>query len=642
MNDQRKSSFSFRQSPLVPSPSQVFLKLPSSQLQNLNCSLENNEFFFQKTQKKYKFDGIFSDNEPLVENSSFRKNIQQNICKVLEGYNSCHLICENYNKNIQNLDFYPLILVNLDIMRRFLQDLEKDNLHYLIKASFTLIQKNVVKDFFEESEDNQAKEILGNFMPLAKYFIDCNELLNLMMYKLRNFDFDSLGELFEIKESFELHFKVDLFLYNENERVCWHGRLFLLDVCDNKIEKNEKFCSLLLKDKNDNGDEQSFNEMLVKEKENSYLNIYLKYNENIEHLLEGDLSKINLIKYHHNTVLQNRYNNIFDFISIILELQKVGYLKDCELYNKNMELFLKEKQLDECKLKIAQLESSLYSQNFQEEKLQNISIVEPNLQDLNEDAEEKERNFIHERTSTLIGEENLPIIFRSLTEYAGKSLKNIENSKIYHSAKVLPKNPFKKMASELFIGENSYEKLLEINYYEELLTLRKKFQKVNKELIKKSCENDKMMKLIEKLKEQHTLINNLESNNNINNVCENEGNENKVLIENLQKKDEEIKQLKKIIWEKEKTHENMCNGVLNYYIGDIEKMKELIKKKLEELTLDKEIVGRETLKQEILKNLDFLWCNFCSKIKSTEELLKELNELYIYYCKKFHNISKKK
>lgn len=640
MNDHRKTSFSFRQNSIVPSPSQVFLKLPTPQLQNLNCSLENNEFFFEKSQKKYKFDGIFSDNESLMDNSSFRKNIQQNICKVLEGYNSCHLICENYNKNIQNLDFYPMVFVNLDLMRRFLQDLEKDNLNYLIKASFILIQKNVVKDFFEEFEDSQAKEKIGNFTPLAKYFIDCNELMNLMIYKLRNFDFDKLGELFNIKESFEICFKVDLFLYNETERVCWNGRLFLLDVCDNNIEKNDKFFSLLLKKKYD-GNEESIDEMLIKEKENSYLNIYLKYNENVENRLEKDLTSINLIKNHNNTVLKNRYNNILDYITIILELQKVGYLKDCELYNKNMELFLKEKQLDECKLKIAQLESSLYSQNFQEEKQQNISIVEPNLQELDEDPEEKERNFMQERTSTLVGEENVPVIFRSFSEYVGKSLKNMENSKIYHSAKVLPKNPLKKMASEFFIGDNAYEKLLEINYYEELLTLRKKFQKINKELIQKSCENDKMMKLIEKLKEQHTLINNLE-NNKAKHNCDSQGNENKLLMEDLQKKDEEIKQLKKIIWEKEKTHENMCNGVLNYYIGDIDKMKGLIKIKLEELTLEKDIVEREVLKREIMKNLDFLWCNFCSKVKSTEELLKELNELYIYYCKKFHNISKKK
>jgi len=37
-----------------------------------------------------------------------------------------------------------------------------------------------------------------------------------------------------------------------------------------------------------------------------------------------------------------------------------------------MNLFLKEKELDECKMKIAQLESSL-------QKLQNVSIVEPNF-----------------------------------------------------------------------------------------------------------------------------------------------------------------------------------------------------------------------------------------------------------------------
>jgi len=53
------------------------------------------------------------------------------------------------------------------------------------------------------------------------------------------------------------------------------------------------------------------------------------------------------------------------------------YLKYNEVtYNKNMNLFLKEKELDECKLKIAQLESSLHHQM---EKLQNDSIVEPNF-----------------------------------------------------------------------------------------------------------------------------------------------------------------------------------------------------------------------------------------------------------------------
>jgi len=108
--------------------------------------------------------------------------------------------------------------------------------------------------------------------------------------------------------------------------------------------------------------------------------------------------------------------------------------------------------------------------------------------------------------------------------------------------------------------------------------LRTKFQKVNKDLVKKSCENEKMAKLIEKRKAQkkHIVFNNLNVNDEEKKIDDPEAD---LLLQTIKKHKGEIKVLKKLLWEKEKSKEYYHSDILKYYAGDAEKIKDGIWKK---------------------------------------------------------------
>ena len=154
--------------------------------------------------------------------------------------------------------------------------------------------------------------------------------------------------------------------------------------------------------------------------------------------------------------------------------------------------------------------------------------------------------------------------------------------------------------------------------------LRAKFQKVNKELVKKSCENEKMLKLIEKLKEQHTVFNNL---NEVEEEKKIEYMEKDSLLEIVKKQETEIKYYH--------------SDILKYYMGDAEKIKDIIMEKIKEIIEEDNKEKKEMISREIQKFLEIMFKQYYQKAKTNDELLKELNEMYLYYCRKVSHIRKK-
>ena len=520
----------------------IFLKIPAKNHHDVTVE-EHEKITLLKQKKQWNFDGVFWDHETAFETPFIRNILQKNLCKVLEGFDCLYLIGETSSKYTKFIEFRSVLIANLELLRKIFKDLQDDHITYLIKSSFFISQENIfVKDFFEDMEE--MKGCVGQAIqaPNNKYFIDCNELINLVKYKLENVD---LGEIFT--SSFQICFKLELFLYNNQEKICWKGKWLLIDHCTKSFSFDTILGCL-----NGNFSECQIPDLLLQEMKNSYINIYLKYNEVTSDVLEKDCEKLDQIQNKAIKMpIQNSCNNINDYISMILDLQKRACVKDYELYNKNMNLFLKEKELDECKLKIAQLESSLH---YQEEKLQNVSIVEPNFDEEENPVEDLEHFTGPERTQTILDEENFPKIFRSISYVVGHSLNQTLRNKTFSSVNLIPDTTkYNRHNDEILFevkeNDGAYEQLLEINYYEELTMLRTKFQKVNKELVKKSCENEKMAKLIEKLKEQHIVFNNLNANGEEKKIDDPQAD---LVLQTINKQEGEIKVLKKLLWEKGK------------------------------------------------------------------------------------------
>ena len=625
-------------------PVKIYMKFPVKTHHEL--LIENHEKLnLLKKGKSWNFDGIFWDHETPLETPLFQNFIQKNMCKVLEGFNCNYVLSETWNKSMKSMEFYSFLLMNLEFFRKILQNFQGDQITYLIKSSFFITQdKTLVKDLFEDLEEMQRKKEDDPKLPQLpsnKYFIDVNELIKIVTYKLSNLELEKLGLFVSKNDSyvpFQIGFKLELFLYNNNEKICWKGGILLIDQCV-KSMSYDLISPLLSHFQEPNSDSHFENslisQILLEEKdlENGFLNVYLKYNElNVEKLDKICENFDDLRNSGSNRVAKpNCCNNIPEYISMILDLQKRGYIRDYEIYNQNMNLFLKEKELDECKLKIAQLESSLYYQNFHDEKMQNISVVEPIFDEIENDQQE----LCPERSQTVVNEENIPNFFRSLTNYVGSSFNQIILNQQFRSANVIPDfgniTDIPKVEKEMNYQENNaYEQLLEINYYEELTMLRTKFQKVNKELVKKSFENGKLRQLIEKLKEQHTIFNGLSEFNDIKpDILEKE----EPFLESLKKKDEEIKGLRKLLWEKDKAKELYFSEIMKYYIGDVEKIKEILILKLKEITEEQEKEKKVMIALEIEKLNEIVFNQFYCKAKTNEELLRELNELYVYYYK---------
>ena len=613
----------------------IFLKIPAKTHHEITID-DHEKLTLLKQNNEYFFDGVFWDHESNFETPFFRNVFHNNICKVLQGFDCAFILGETSTKSVKSLDFHSFLLENLDILRKIFQDLKGNHITYLIKSSFFVSQeKKIVKDFFEEIDDmkNQDEVIQS---PTDRYFVDCNEMINLVSYKLSNNDVTRM-----LTPPFQFCFRMEIFLYNSQEKICWKGKWIFLDHCSKPLSLNPIFDFL-----NEKIEECTFPDFIFGEAKNSFVNIYFKYNEVTSECLSYDCDQLNKIgkKIIQNTPKQNPCNNVHEYISMVIDLQKRACVKDYELYNKNMNLFLKEKELDECKLKIAQLESSLH---YQEEKLQNVSIVDQNFdEDDTQNKEIQEDEGPPERTQTIVGEESLPKIFRSISHMVGNSLHHALWNKAFSSVNAFPE--IEKLGQDnkdeiQFEGKNkngggTYEQLLEINYYEELTMLRAKFQKVNKELVKKSCENEKMLKLIEKLKEQHTVFNNL---NEVEEEKKIEYMEKDSLLEIVKKQETEIKSLKKMLWENEKIKQYYHSDILKYYMGDAEKIKDIIMEKIKEIIEEDNKEKKEMISREIQKFLEIMFKQYYQKAKTNDELLKELNEMYLYYCRKVSHIRKK-
>ena len=618
-------------------PINICLKFPNKLHPDL--TIENHEKLNILTKNKsYDFDGIFCDEESKFEDFFLKDFMHKNLCKVLEGFDCHYLINETMDKSIKSMEFYSVLLANLKLLNNILQDLQKNQITYLIKCSFFISQeKRYVKDIFEELEvpNNDCSPQIPN----NKYFIDYNDLLNLVSYKLSNLDFEKCG--LSSSKNFQICFKLELFLYNNVEKICWKGKLLIIDQCVKSMSFAliSPFLSNFIENYQNsprpNGNESQISHFLSEEKglKDGIFNLYLKYKEiNIESL-EFECENFTHFRNQERQIKQNPSNNIQEYISMILDLQKRVYMKDYDLYNKNMSLFLKEKELDEYKLKIAQLESYLYYKNVQEEKLQNISIVDPNFEEPENQDESEQQDICPERSQTLVNEESFPKFFRSLSNYVNP-LQQMLWDKKFNSANYLPLDDKTENNIEKEIkypDDNEGEQLLQINYYEELTMLRTKFQKVNKELMKKSCENEKMLKLLDKLKEQKTMFSgilNLEESKT-------EDSEKNSLLESLKKKEEEISELKKLLWEKNIIDKNgYSSETLKYYYGDAEKMKAIIARKIKDIVEEQDNSKKEKFYLEVEKMIEIMFNQYYCKSKTNEELLKELNEIYVYYYRR--------
>ena len=508
------------------------------------------------------------EDNPKIINKEILKNLLLN---CLEGFNSSLFLLEKKNeKSSISFSFFSLIFSYLNHLKKILMDFKRDGIISHSKVSFFAYKDEKFEDFMQE-----GKISIQNPSEISKkFFLEIEDISKFLANHVKSQEF----ERFANEESF-FCFRNELFFTDSGDQLCWKAKFFVSGVflkekstfssylgvlnevfreiseekeksekfeksekCEKcgkceKCEKSEKWkkCEKCEKSEKygkcekcgkcekyeESSEKAEFLRYFLKELcENTGFSVFFS-SEKEDHEFQSFLQKMPIFSSLTLKIQRNGINEISDYLETIQTLQKTINMKDDDISNYKLTNFLKEKENDELKMSIAQLESNLLLYEDQkvsilnessEKSSQIVSFHEDDHEEIHLNFYKKtEENFdeeIRENSSKKTKENS--VILKKIEGNRGKNCENNEhnhkNSKNYVKSESLRDiamnmmNSSKKMIE--FTKIEGQEQMLEINYYEELSLLREKFHKTSKEMMKIKIENEKFQEIFEKNKQK--------------------------------------------------------------------------------------------------------------------------------------------
>lgn len=420
-----------------------------------------------------------------------QKTINKEVLKkplllCLEGFNAGLIVIETLNqeKNPFTTNFFSLLFSCLNYLKKVCQDFKRDGINSSFKLMLMMRKDGSTEDLLAENfvEGNPIQE---------RFFLEIDELIKYINNVVVNSQ-----DMSCLDPDDALILQTEVFFSDVESQLCWKGRLafagFFSENAKNELEElanwlklhsrfefqaagfefNKIFLELFAKNVGmslyfeDGNEETSFSEELIGSVAERFARMSLK--------LE-----------------RNKLNDISDYLKTIEGLQKTIAMKEYELSAIKLTEFLKEKENDELKIQVAQLESNIAL--MEEEHSKNVSILEDEIdsktsinkysletegipQAVNKNDEEK-MNMICRQT-----ENRLNISNEKTTENSNEIIRS--------DMHIIAMSTSSKLGE--FMQMEGQERLLEINYFDELNLLREKFHKLNKENTKLKLENEEL------------------------------------------------------------------------------------------------------------------------------------------------------
>lgn len=436
-----------------------------------------------------------------------KKVLRSSLLNSLEGFNAHVLVFEKRNEK-EAVIFFSMIYSYLTYLKTAVENFKRDDITCVCRCSFFLCNGEKKIDLLrglgaeEISFENKCEMI----------FFDINEMIEHFRKIVKNIQF---------KQGCQIYFQNSNLFYDAKENLSWKGKFslsgFLLENSQSCSEYSEFYHSLFqgIKNKDCESNEDILDpnfEVVIREmKENSKICLYFAGDESSDFLEFfqnlDDFGGCSL------KIQRNKLNEFTEYINTIYEQNRFLKQKESEISSIQMSLFLKTKENDELRLKIAQLESNLLYQKERKSFGSSNDLQSQKPFDYNEDETYKNLARLPSRRS----EPELHI-FPSVTQE--KTSKLWIGLKSESSSNILFNSQNTKRGKPELIMEG-YEEVLEINYYEEFASLKEKFLQMNKEFIKIQKEKNSYFEEIKKQKEEI-----LEKEKNSEN-CKKEANEEK-------------------------------------------------------------------------------------------------------------------
>ena len=394
----------------------------------------------------------------------------------LEGFNAGLIVIEplEQEKTQFATSFFSLVFSCLNYLKKVCQDFKRDGINSSYKITFMIRKAGVSEDLLSESGGE------GNETLQERFFLDIDELINCLINCQR------VGQL---KTKDVLVLKTEVYFNDLEDQLCWKGRLHFAGYFGDEAEMDLQDLAEKLEGEKKELEGNCFdflgdNAGVSLFFEESHEGIMGEQFRRMTERVAGRYAKMNL------KLERNKLNDISDYLKTIVGLQKTVAMKDYELSTLKLNGFLKDKENDELKIKIAQLESNLAAmEDTQDQNERNISLLEEEMEsDTSIKILESEGN---PQTFTRKAEEKLSNNRKTESKISTSKKKLSDTSKILLRSETVSNINNSGTAKE-FMKMEGQEQLLEINYFEELSLLRECFHKLNKEAVKLRLENQRL------------------------------------------------------------------------------------------------------------------------------------------------------
>ena len=440
------------------------------------------------------FDWLRNFTSEDAQKSINKEVLKKPLLLCLEGFNAGLIVIEplNQEKNPFTTNFFSLLFSCLNYLKKVCQDFKRDGINSSFKLMLMMRKDGCTEDLLAESfvEGNPIQE---------RFFMEIDELIKYINNVVVNSQYMNC-----LDPNDALILQTEVFFSDVESQLCWKGRLvfagFLSENAKNELEELAKWIKPHSKFELQTEDfefNKVFQELFSK---NVGMSRYFEEGSEeesfAEELIETVADKFARMSF---KLERNKLNDISDYLKTIEGLQKTVAMKEYELSAIKLTEFLKDKENDELKIQVAQLESNIAL--MEEEHSKNVSILEDeidsktsikysletegNLQAFNKNVEVK-TNMICRQT-----ENKLNISNEKTTENSNEIIKS--------DTHIINMGTSSKLGD--FMQMEGQEHLLEINYFDELNLLRERFHKLNKENSKLKLENDDLkLKFAEKQK----------------------------------------------------------------------------------------------------------------------------------------------
>ena len=624
---------------------------PHENLKNhqIEVFLQNIKHATTSDENNYVKSFILGDNPKMINKEVLKKLLLNS----LEGFNSNVLMFEKIDENIEKIDWFSLNYVSmifsyLNYLKKIMQDFKRDGINNFSKISLFLQNEDKILDLLTE-KTIENNDFFDSSEISERFFLETEEIVKFLDNLFKNTSFSQLNIS---SSNSRLFFKNEIFFSDSGDQLSWNSKFVITcgfftnrmnfssfnHIAQTLIESNEKTSNSV---------------------ENQRVLKGLAENAGLSILCTGEANSIDFMSFIEKLlkiaqitqkITRNKLNDITDYVKSIQQLHKLINIREYEISNYKLNYFLKEKENDELKLQIAQLESNLL---FYEEQ-QNISILQENEEISNQNQENHNKiiknngiiynndvfNVFNEKSSVDLMDIPSLIKINEIMKtgenigFFNKNAENLKNTKKVNTTKNIIKSESYSnvmLASSNMKKNNEFtkmegqEQLLEINYYEELNLLREKFHKTNKEMLKLKVDSDKHRENTEKYKQNSEKLK--EVSDKLKEISEKYKETQKL----LEIKEKEISILKKLN-EEQKT----------IFLIKSENFEEEILRIKGELDGNLSILYGNVNKNEVL---DIVYENIKGKVKAileelalkyrkNKELQHELIDLYNIYYKK--------